>query len=607
MADILTTLHPENDADTNLYPNIKSNNIPDKCIDRNKLDNGINSLLNSINELHPSGVDTSTNILAFSENKGIYIGSDTGNWYYWDGTHYVSGGVYQATNINDNYITYDMLNDTLKDMYVKKFIDDSTKISLNHYQEYNSAYNYSFNGLSVVSIPVSAGMKLKYSYTSSSSDSKGLAFFRQNGNYISGVQVNNTIQEVIVPINAVLCKATIENGKYYQIQVVKDCFDIVNDHNKNVNDISNLEYKTSVVNEILTGNLYDGTYQNGYYNNSGVLVSSDTYHNITIDNIRVGDVIRAKYDTIDLYNQNGIFVDENNNFITAVRYTQTLVDNTYYEITLPNNANIKKVILNFKVTTGYVVVKNRSYNANVEYGKVYMPNLQINEQLENMDISLKNDVDYASIFRKVACIGDSITLGYYGDSGGTVYGTYPDYCYPSFLAKLINADVKNLGLSGRSTKTWYEDYSTQFSADDVNWLNYDCAIIFLGTNYGLDGNVDPTEESMLGYYCRIIEMLLNTNPNISIFLCTSPWTQNRTANFTSQIQALGEHYNLPILRLDESTLLTYEQRMINQPYDHVLHFGRVGLMRIASEVVRCINENGKDNPSYFNKLYGYHY
>lgn len=107
MADIITTFHPENDENTNLYPNIKKENIPNKSIDRTKLDDSINSLLNSINELHPSGTDTSTHILAFTENKGIYIGTDNGHWYYWDGEQYVDGGVYQTTEgvINDSSIS----------------------------------------------------------------------------------------------------------------------------------------------------------------------------------------------------------------------------------------------------------------------------------------------------------------------------------------------------------------------------------------------------------------------------------------------------------------------------------------------------------------------
>lgn len=56
-----------------------------------------------LGQLHPSGVDTAEHILEFNEDKGIWIGSDTGNWYYWDASQseYVSGGTYQATQLND--------------------------------------------------------------------------------------------------------------------------------------------------------------------------------------------------------------------------------------------------------------------------------------------------------------------------------------------------------------------------------------------------------------------------------------------------------------------------------------------------------------------------
>lgn len=116
MADIITTLHPENDNLTNLYPNIKKINIPTNSIDYNKLDDDVKSLLDSINELHPSGVDTSTNILAYTTDKGIYIGSNTGHWYYWNGTQYADGGVYQATAIASGSIVLSQLADSLKNI-----------------------------------------------------------------------------------------------------------------------------------------------------------------------------------------------------------------------------------------------------------------------------------------------------------------------------------------------------------------------------------------------------------------------------------------------------------------------------------------------------------
>ena len=61
------------------------------------------------------GEDTSTNILAKTSNKGIWIGSDTGKWYYWNGSQYVEGGVYQSSAIADGSITDNKLYSDLRD------------------------------------------------------------------------------------------------------------------------------------------------------------------------------------------------------------------------------------------------------------------------------------------------------------------------------------------------------------------------------------------------------------------------------------------------------------------------------------------------------------
>lgn len=45
MADKITTLHPKNDLTTDLYPNIKADNIPSNAIDSSKIDDG--SIINS--------------------------------------------------------------------------------------------------------------------------------------------------------------------------------------------------------------------------------------------------------------------------------------------------------------------------------------------------------------------------------------------------------------------------------------------------------------------------------------------------------------------------------------------------------------------------------
>ena len=61
--------------------------------------------IQSFGQLRPAGTDTSTNILNFKQDKGVYVATDNGYWYYWNGSAYVYGGVYQATEIADESVT----------------------------------------------------------------------------------------------------------------------------------------------------------------------------------------------------------------------------------------------------------------------------------------------------------------------------------------------------------------------------------------------------------------------------------------------------------------------------------------------------------------------
>ena len=56
----------------------------------------------------PAGVYDSLSLLQSAEDTDktrIYLTKNDGNWCYWNGLSWVSGGVYQATNITDASIT----------------------------------------------------------------------------------------------------------------------------------------------------------------------------------------------------------------------------------------------------------------------------------------------------------------------------------------------------------------------------------------------------------------------------------------------------------------------------------------------------------------------
>lgn len=128
--EIITTLHPDQDPDTNLYPNIKKENIPNGSISATKLDPDVLSMIGS---LKPSGVDTSSNILSKKSNDGIWVGSDTGKWYYWDGSKYIEGGNY-ISNIDDPVSIDDLDSEMFDNLFVyDNFTDITSSFTLVSY------------------------------------------------------------------------------------------------------------------------------------------------------------------------------------------------------------------------------------------------------------------------------------------------------------------------------------------------------------------------------------------------------------------------------------------------------------------------------------------
>lgn len=192
-------------------------------------------------------------------------------------------------------------------------------------------------------------------------------------------------------------------------------------------------------------------------------------------------------------------------------------------------------------------------------------------------------IDYLKLFSNIACIGDSLTEGDYGNGKGI-----HKYNYPFALSRLNNCSVTNLGISGQSAKSWWVNKDTTFTAEQLDFSRYDCFFILLGQNGGLGGNMDASDDSNLGYYCKLIESIQSANANASVFLLTIPHNSNDNTNNERNeiIKSIGANYGTQVLDLRNSNLLTIDKIDINQPYDKALHYGKVGSLTLASEIKR---------------------
>ena len=139
-----------------------------------------------------------------------------------------------------------------------------------------------------------------------------------------------------------------------------------------------------------------------------------------------------------------------------------------------------------------------------------------------------NDI---SVFKKIACIGDSITEGYFNKvnvSGGQVI---QDYAYPAMLEKLSGSECVNKGTSGATSESWWTDHS----GDDFS--GYDCAIINFGINDALQS---VPEADVRDAFANIIGALKTANTGIRIFIANVNPAYSRDATTYDAINAIIE-------------------------------------------------------------------
>lgn len=160
--------------------------------------------------------------------------------------------------------------------------------------------------------------------------------------------------------------------------------------------------------------------------------------------------------------------------------------------------------------------------------------------MENKRLTLDEimrDKRWCSIFRKITCIGDSLSSGEYEsltEEGKRGYHDFFEYSWGQFIAREIGAEVINASRGGMTAKEFIEggfgDWSGCFGVDKAS----QAYIIALGVNdagapYETGTVADICDEdykknaaTFAGYYGAIIQRIKLVQPKAKIFLVTEP-------------------------------------------------------------------------------------
>lgn len=144
---------------------------------------------------------------------------------------------------------------------------------------------------------------------------------------------------------------------------------------------------------------------------------------------------------------------------------------------------------------------------------------------------------FTSIFRTIACIGDSLSSGEFeseNTDGSSSYHDRFEYSWGQFLGRMCQSTVCNFSRGGMTASEYVESFADNSGFWNTS-LAAQCYIIALGVNdlfhieSKLGGITDfnaespeNSEKTFAGYYMQIIARYKKIQPRAKFFLVTMP-------------------------------------------------------------------------------------
>lgn len=182
--------------------------------------------------------------------------------------------------------------------------------------------------------------------------------------------------------------------------------------------------------------------------------------------------------------------------------------------------------------------------------------------------------DEICVFTKILCIGDSLTDGFFNESGGSRL-IMRDRSYPAKLTALTGIETTNLGYAGYTSAQWYAAYASE----DLS--GHDACIIQLGVNDELQS---VSESGMDTALSNIISKVKSENTGIKIFVATIiPGNGYMTTGMRSRSQMIRDFVSG--LNDDDVFLVdlwTYGHTNDFLAYD-AGHLSALGYLRLAAD------------------------
>ena len=459
----------------------------------------------------------------------------------------------ENARIGDDGVTYDTLGNAIRGQF------SDVKSAITHKATMYDGYIVGLTGEIKAStsrkyseFPVAYGMKVLYRYTYGAIYGFGLSFYDKSGIFISGNKtIDNTVQTIDVPQNAVLCRATGTS--------IWDAVPIT------LNDAISKNY-AETLNAIRIDNSAFTWIDNKYaYWNRVTLAPYTGSHVIEFPVFEGLTFLYKRLDNMGSSNVGLHFVDDADSYIGGVA-----VNGTIQTVTVPPFATKCRATVDSYTQIEFINVGNSL----LSYLKPNSELCGLSASSEPLQ-SIRNDVGMLDIFLNVGCIGDSLASGesYWNDGGTTQGQDFYEYSWGQFLARKTGNKYYNWSKGGLSAKTWLAStYATECFDGEHKCQAY---IIGLGQNdannndtIGTSADIDLSDytnnaNTFYGNYGKIIQKIKEVQPQAKIFVITDPNNSTDTKGYNVAIRAMAtifsnvyvvdmrtyglKYYNNPIL------------------------------------------------------------
>lgn len=141
---------------------------------------------------------------------------------------------------------------------------------------------------------------------------------------------------------------------------------------------------------------------------------------------------------------------------------------------------------------------------------------------------------FTSIFRTIACVGDSLASGEFDTlmDGKRDYFHDFDYSWGQFMARDTGSKVYNLSRGGMTAKEYYTSFAEEngFWNEEYKAQAYVIALganditraLAAGTGLGKPDDIDKENDTFASYYARIIKRYKELEPRAKFFIVTMP-------------------------------------------------------------------------------------